>query len=108
MQRLVENANQGARETRNKALWTLSNVCTTGTENHVMALIQCEGLQPFTEVLSLKNADATILCAALDAIERVLEVSNCTRSCCDSWKNGDEVQVHLPNGAYGIRRQGYG
>jgi hypothetical protein len=75
MQRLVENANQGARETR-----------------------KCEGLQPFAEALSLKNADATILCAALDAIERVLEVSNCTRSCCDSWKNGDEVQVHLPNG----------
>jgi importin subunit alpha-1 len=76
MQRLVENANQGAWETRKEALWTLSNVCTTGTDNHVMALIQCEGLQPLAEVLSLKNADATILCAALDAIERVLEVSD--------------------------------
>ena len=31
------------------------------------------------EVLSLTNADATFLCAALDAIERVLEVGGRTR-----------------------------
>jgi hypothetical protein len=41
-----------------------------------MILVQNEALQPLAEVLALENGDATILCATLDAIERVLDVSD--------------------------------
>jgi hypothetical protein len=74
VKQLINNAVEASWETRKEALWALSNICTTGNDNHVQALIQCEGLQPLAEALSLKNADASVLVACLDAIERVLEV----------------------------------
>lgn len=74
MKQLIFNAMEASWETRKEALWALSNICTTGNEKHVEALVQCEGLRPLAEALSLSNADATVLVACLDAIERVLEV----------------------------------
>lgn len=61
-------------ETKKEALWTLSNVCTTGSDDHVRHLMQDDGLQPLAAALNSKNADITVLSAALDAIERVLDV----------------------------------
>jgi importin subunit alpha-1 len=60
---------------KKEAIWTLSNIFVTGTDQHTMALVQFESLQPLAKVLSLENADQKVLCAALDGIERVLEVS---------------------------------
>lgn len=75
MEKLIENATEASWDTRKEALWALSNICTTGTDNHVQELIRYKGLQPLVEALSLKNADASVLVAScLDAIERVLEV----------------------------------
>ena len=79
MKRLIDIALNGAWDARKEALWALSNICTTGSDSHVQSLIGYEGLQPLAEVLSLTNTDATILCAALDAIERVLEVGERTK-----------------------------
>jgi hypothetical protein len=79
MRKLVDIALNGLWDARKEALWALSNICTTGSDSHVQSLIGYEGLQPLAEVLSLTNTDATILCASLDAIERVLEVGDRTR-----------------------------
>jgi hypothetical protein len=74
MLKLVDTAMHSTWETKKEALWTLSNIFTTGHDEHVKCLVQGQGMEPLAEVLSLKNADATILSAALDAIERVLDV----------------------------------
>jgi hypothetical protein len=73
---LIDNALNASWEVRKEAIWALSNICTTGDDIQVMGLVQCEGLQPLAEVLSLHNADANVLGAALDAIEQVLEVGD--------------------------------
>ena len=72
--KLVHTALHSTWETKKEALWTLSNICTTGNDEHVKFLVQSQGLQPLAEVLGQKNADAVILSAALDAIERILDV----------------------------------
>lgn len=61
-------------EIKKEALWVLSNICTTGSDEHVKGLVQVGGIHPLAEVLSLKNVDTTILGATLDAIERILDV----------------------------------
>jgi hypothetical protein len=76
LQKIIEYARNGSWEIKKEALWTLSNCFTTGSDDHAMSLVQNEALQPLAEVLALKNGDATVLCATLDAIERVLEVSD--------------------------------
>jgi importin subunit alpha-1 len=73
---LIDNAMNSSWEIRKEAIWALSNICTTGDDVQVMGLIQFEGLQPLTEVLAFHNADATVLVAALDAIEQVLLVGD--------------------------------
>lgn len=74
MQKLIDIASNSTWETKKEALWTLSNICTTGGDEHVKYLVELHGLQPLAEVLSLKNADAVILSTVLDAIERILDV----------------------------------
>lgn len=74
MQHLIDNAIQGSWDIKKEALWALSNICTTGTDIHIQALIQSEGLRPLAEALSLTNADTGVLLACLDAVERVMEV----------------------------------
>jgi importin subunit alpha-1 len=75
IEKITEYARNGSWEVKKEALWTIANCITTGTDDHTMMLVQCEALRPLAEVLALKNADATILCACLDAIEHVLDVS---------------------------------
>jgi importin subunit alpha-1 len=74
MIKLVDTAMHSAWEIKKEALWTLSNICTTGSDDHVKCLVQGQGIEPIADVLSTKNADATILAAALDAIQRILDV----------------------------------
>lgn len=74
MQNLIDNAIQGSWDIKKEALWALSNICTIGTDIHIQALIQSEGLRPLAEALSLTNADTGVLLACLDAVERVMEV----------------------------------
>ncbi len=74
MFKLADIALNSTWEIKKEALWVLSNICTTGTDDHVKGLVQMSGLPPLAEVLSLKNADATVLGATLDAIERILDV----------------------------------
>lgn len=74
MIKLVDTAMNSTFETKKEALWTLSNICTTGHDEHVKCLVQGQGMEPLADVLSLKNVDAPILNAALDAIERILDV----------------------------------
>lgn len=75
MTQLVDLALEAPWETRKEALWALSNICTTGNEDHVMSLVQCEGLQPLAEALALTNIESTVMVACLDAIESVMKVN---------------------------------
>ena len=74
MFKLVDIALHSTWETKKEAIWSLSNICTTGHDQHVKSLVQYKGMEALAEVLSFKNADAAILNAALDAIERILDV----------------------------------
>lgn len=74
MQKIVDLASSASWEVRKEALWTLSNICTTGDNGHAQTVVQCEGLYPLADVLSVGSADPTVLCACLDAVERILEV----------------------------------
>jgi hypothetical protein len=66
MIKLVDNAMHSAcSEIKKEALWKLSNMCTTGSDDHVKCLVQQRGMEPIADVLGTKNADATILTAAL-------------------------------------------
>jgi hypothetical protein len=61
LKQLINNATEASRGTRNETLWVLANICANGNNNHVQALIQCEGLQPLMGALSLKNVGAGVL-----------------------------------------------
>lgn len=74
MRKLIETGSNASWETKKEALWAVSNICTTGNDEHVRCLVEIEGMKPLTEVLNFTNADATILTAALDAIARILDV----------------------------------
>ena len=76
MRKLVDTALNSSWETKKEALWTLSNICTTGSDEHVRCLVQIDGLQPIAEVLSVQNVDPTILDAMLDAVDRVMDVGD--------------------------------
>eukprot|EP00980_Cylindrotheca_fusiformis_P023150 scaffold10199_cov146-Cylindrotheca_fusiformis.AAC.7 len=76
LQSIIDNAMNSSWEVRKEAIWTLSNICTLGDDVQVMGLVQFQGLQPLTEILSFQNADAVVLVAALDAIDHVLEVGD--------------------------------
>jgi importin subunit alpha-6/7 len=74
MASLIERAANANFDVKKEALWALSNICTTGTPEHVRCLVEMQGLPPLADVLGLSNADATILGAVLDAVEKILEV----------------------------------
>eukprot|EP00339_Tiarina_fusa_P001100 CAMPEP_0117055134 /NCGR_PEP_ID=MMETSP0472-20121206/38213_1 /TAXON_ID=693140 ORGANISM="Tiarina fusus, Strain LIS" /NCGR_SAMPLE_ID=MMETSP0472 /ASSEMBLY_ACC=CAM_ASM_000603 /LENGTH=544 /DNA_ID=CAMNT_0004770997 /DNA_START=55 /DNA_END=1689 /DNA_ORIENTATION=+ len=76
IEKIADYARNASWEVKKEALWTISNCFTTGTDDHTMMLVQCEALRPLADVLATKNADATVLCACLDAIEHVLNVSD--------------------------------
>jgi hypothetical protein len=100
MKRLIDIAlNEQAWDVRKGALRALSNICTTGSDSHIQSLIGYEGLQPLARVLceTTKNTDATILCTALGAIERVLEVVNRTKL--DYGRLFDHLVDYLENDA---------
>ena len=74
MTSLIEKATNSNFDVKKEALWTLSNICTSGTPDHVRCLVDMNGLPPLADVLGLSNADASILGAVLDAVEKILEV----------------------------------
>jgi hypothetical protein len=107
MYKLVEIALNANWEIKKEALWVLSNICTTGGDEHVKGLVQVNGLQPLADVLSLKNADTTILGATLDAIERILDVGERHHEEfaklfdeCNGIDNLESLQEHPSNAIY--------
>lgn len=70
---IIDKATNANFDVKKEALWTLSNICTTGTAAHVRILVNLGGMLPLADVMSLSNADASILGAVLDAVEKILE-----------------------------------
>eukprot|EP00934_Nitzschia_sp_Nitz4_P000438 Nitzschia sp. Nitz4//scaffold301_size22573//11579//13331//NITZ4_008554-RA/size22573-augustus-gene-0.6-mRNA-1//1//CDS//3329547016//438//frame0 len=100
---IISTATDSHWETKKEALWIVSNICTTGTKAHVEYLMELGGLSPLADILGSNNADAVILTAALDGIERVLSVGEHYASMLDELQGVDyleNLQEHPSNEVY--------
>ena len=61
-------------EIRKEALWTLSNIATTGSDQHVQALVQCGVIEAFCANIC-EGADSSMVLIVLNAIDKILDVS---------------------------------
>ena len=104
---LVQFARQGSWEIRQDAIYALANIFVFGSDDHVIALVQEEGLGPIAKVLSSSNVQPSLLCAALDAVDSALGVSHrhsfCYESVLEEYEGLDfleSLQEHRSNLVY--------
>jgi importin subunit alpha-1 len=71
---LVDRALNGQWAEQKEALWAISNVCTSGSAEHVRKVIHVGGIQPLVMVLRIENAECNLLTTVLQAIERIIVV----------------------------------
>jgi importin subunit alpha-6/7 len=57
---------------RKEAIWTISNILTTGCRNQYKLMVQYDAIDPLCDILSC-NEDAKLLLIAMQAIEVILE-----------------------------------
>lgn len=107
MASLIEKARNANFDVKKEAVWTLSNICTTGTPDHIRCLVDMQGLTPLADVLGLSNADASILGAVLDALEKILQVGEQSGESystlfdeCDGIDHLEALQEHPSNAVY--------
>jgi hypothetical protein len=77
LKQVIEFATDGHWEIRKNACWALVNICTAESRSHhINRLIHSGGLKPIVSILSLENADVSLLCAALDSVKYICQASN--------------------------------
>ena len=74
IQTICKLATKAPWDLKKEAIWTLVNIMISGSDDQVKHLVQREGLGPIAKILSVENADVSVLCAALDALEQVFNV----------------------------------
>ena len=74
LRQIIKIAKNDSWEVRKEALWALAHICTTGTQQHIVSMVDAGGLEPLIAALALTNIDPTLLVTILDAIRKVLEV----------------------------------
>ena len=75
LKRVVRHAIDSPWEVRKEAIWTIANICTTGTDLHVQGIIQKGGMEALCSALELLQ-EAKVILVVLDAIESVLDVGH--------------------------------
>lgn len=71
MAAVISMAKSGEWEVKKEATWVLSNIATGGTDSHIEALVELNGIESLCSVLTA--ADARIVSVALEAIENILQ-----------------------------------
>jgi hypothetical protein len=71
--RLIGWAVNGHWNERKEAVWALSNICNSGTPAQIEKLVQAGGVQPLVLILTMENAESSLLQNSLEAIGRVVE-----------------------------------
>ncbi len=72
--KIIKIAQNDLWEVRKEALWAVAHICTSGSDSHIMSLVDVGGLQPLISVLRLQNIDSALLLVILEALGRILEV----------------------------------
>jgi hypothetical protein len=74
MKKVVNLALHGSLEIRKEALWAICNVISTGTDKHLLKLVQYEVIGVLSEALKLTQ-ESRLVVAVIDAFEVILSIS---------------------------------
>lgn len=73
-ERVVELATDSEWQTKKEAIWTVSNVCTGGSDSHISALIENNTVEAMSSVLDL-TGESRMIIVALDALKSIFEAN---------------------------------